>query len=105
MPGASNSLECDNAGLTPKGATQLQHIRPAVVLLVLMSALTGLIYPLAVTRVAQIALRHQADGSLITKDGVVVGSALIGPTFQATDRPSNVERPKDGPHVRQAGAA
>jgi K+-transporting ATPase ATPase C chain len=63
----------------------LQHIRPAVVLLVLLSALTGLVYPLVVTGVAQLALPRQANGSLIEKDGVVVGSALIGQNFK-TDR-------------------
>jgi K+-transporting ATPase ATPase C chain len=54
----------------------LQHVRPAVVLLVLLSALTGLVYPLAVTGIAQLALPRQANGSLIEKNGVVVGSAL-----------------------------
>jgi potassium-transporting ATPase KdpC subunit len=63
----------------------LQHVRPAVVLLVLFSALTGLAYPLAVTGIAQVALPRQANGSLIEKDGVVVGSALIGQYFK-TDR-------------------
>ncbi len=63
----------------------LQHVRPAVVLLVLFSALTGLVYPLAVTGIAQLALPHQANGSLIEKGGVVVGSALIGQNFK-TDR-------------------
>ena len=63
----------------------LQHVRPAVVLIVLFSALTGLAYPLAVTGIAQIALPRQANGSLIKKDGVVVGSALIGQNFK-TDR-------------------
>jgi potassium-transporting ATPase KdpC subunit len=63
----------------------LQHVRPAVVLLVFFSALTGLAYPLAVTGIAQIAMPREANGSLIEKDGVVVGSALIGQDFK-TDR-------------------
>ena len=61
----------------------LQHIRPALVLLVLFSALTGLVYPLVVTGIAQVAMPAQANGSLIHKDGVVVGSALIGQSFKS----------------------
>ena len=61
----------------------LQHIRPAVVLLILFSALTGLVYPLAITGIAQIAMPSQANGSLIEKDGAVIGSALIGQNFKS----------------------
>src|SRR5271156_3102026 len=61
----------------------LQHLRPALVLIVLFTVLTGLIYPLAVTGIAQITMPYQADGSLIRKDGAVVGSALIGQWFKS----------------------
>ena len=61
----------------------LQHLRPAVVLLFLFSALTGLLYPLAVTGIAQIAFPAQANGSLIEKGGAIIGSALIGQNFKS----------------------
>lgn len=56
----------------------LRQIRPAIVLLVLMTVLTGLVYPLAVTGVAGILFPKQAGGSLIVKDDKVIGSELIG---------------------------
>jgi K+-transporting ATPase ATPase C chain len=59
----------------------LKEIRPALVLLVVMTVLTGIAYPLAVTGLAQITFPWQAGGSLIEKDGKVVGSALIGQSF------------------------
>ncbi len=61
----------------------LQHIRPAVVLLILFSALTGLVYPLVITGVAQVAFPRAAGGELIEMDGKVVGSALIGQSFKS----------------------
>ncbi|MBB3643797.1 potassium-transporting ATPase subunit KdpC [Variovorax atrisoli] len=56
-------------------------VRPALVLFVLLSALTGLIYPMAVTGVAKAAFPAQAAGSLIVIDGTTVGSKLIGQNF------------------------
>ena len=56
-------------------------LRPAVTLFIVLSVVTGLIYPLVVTRVAQTAFPHQANGSLITQGGKVVGSELIGQSF------------------------
>ena len=62
----------------------LRQLRPAFVLLILLSALTGLVYPLAITGVAQLALPYPANGSLLTdKDGKPIGSALIGQAFAA----------------------
>jgi K+-transporting ATPase ATPase C chain len=58
-----------------------QHLRPALACIVLFTLLLGLVYPLAVTGVAQLAMPAQADGSLIVRDGRVVGSALVGQSF------------------------
>jgi potassium-transporting ATPase KdpC subunit len=59
----------------------LTHIRPAIVSLVLLTAITGVVYPALVTAVGQLVFSHQANGSLIVKDGKPVGSALIGQPF------------------------
>ena len=57
------------------------QLRPALVLFLLLSLITGLAYPLLVTGIAQLAFPAQANGSLIVKDGKAVGSALIGQPF------------------------
>jgi potassium-transporting ATPase KdpC subunit len=59
----------------------LRQIRPAIVLLVLMTVLTGLAYPLAITGAAAILFPKQAGGSLVERDGKVIGSSLIGQNF------------------------
>lgn len=59
----------------------LKEIRPAIVMIVLMTAITGVVYPYAVTGAAKVLFPHQAEGSLIEKDGKVIGSSLIGQNF------------------------
>src|SRR5437016_8930393 len=59
----------------------IEHIRPAIVSLALFTVITGLAYPALVTGIAQVFFRHQANGSLIVKDGKGLGSRLIGQPF------------------------
>jgi K+-transporting ATPase ATPase C chain len=59
----------------------LREIRPALVLVVALTLITGLVYPLAITGIAGVVFPGQAQGSLVEKDGKVVGSALIGQVF------------------------
>jgi len=59
----------------------LKQIRPALVLLIALTLITGLLYPLAITGIAGVLFPAQANGSLIERDGKVVGSSLIGQAF------------------------
>jgi K+-transporting ATPase ATPase C chain len=78
-----------------------REIRPAIVLIVALTLITGLVYPLVMTGLAQVLFPSRANGSMIEKDGKVIGSALIGQVFAEDKyfhgRPSatNTPDPKD----------
>lgn len=85
----------------------LQQLRTAVLMIVVLTTLTGLAYPLAMTGLAQVLFPRQANGSLIERNGVVIGSELIGQSFVDAEtgltlpgyfrgRPSAAFTPGDG---------
>ena len=82
----------------------LSQLRPAIMVLVLLTLVTGVAYPLVVTGIAQVIFPFQAQGSLVVKEGKVIGSALIGQPFDDPkyfwSRPSAT-----GPFADNAGAS
>ncbi|SIR35771.1 K+-transporting ATPase ATPase C chain [Rhizobium sp. RU20A] len=82
----------------------LNHVRPALTLVVLLTLLTGLAFPLGITGIAQAVMPSKADGSRIERDGMVVGSSLIGQNF-TSDRYFWPRPSATGPQAYNAAAS
>ena len=86
----------------------LRELRPAILILVLLTLITGLAYPLAMTAIAGVIFPKQAQGSLIEKDGKVIGSSLIGQEFKVDKyfhgRPSATSAPDPADSTKTVSA-
>ena len=78
----------------------IRQLKPAIISVIVFTVLLGVVYPLVATAIGQVAFNDEANGSLIRRDGVVVGSELIGQTFTAPEyfhsRPSAAGAGYDG---------
>lgn len=93
-------MQAEGPAPTPRRVTVMKYLRPAVVMTLLLTIITGLIYPGLVTAIAQVIFPYQANGSLITVNGKVVGSDLIGQYWTSAKyfhgRPSVTVNPSTG---------
>jgi K+-transporting ATPase ATPase C chain len=87
----------------------IREIRPAIILLVMLTLITGLAYPLAITELSDLIFPKQAQGSLVARDGEIIGSSLIGQEFRGDQyfhgRPSATSAPDPSDSTKTVPAA